>query len=156
MSLFESFSVRSEALGSLGADVLRLKSRAPRRWRTGSSGDVNGSLRRIAFVASQRRQERWEGRGGERPPGRRGVNGRACPPQADNNCSFSTEYSANGSFFRPHTRSVHGNLRGRASGSRLSAIGRERGIGSQSASVLEFLMVKLLRAYGECLGAKRR
>jgi hypothetical protein len=25
--------------------------------------------------------------------------------------SLTTEYSANGSFFRPHTRSVHGNWR---------------------------------------------
>ena len=63
-------------------------------------------------------------------------------------CSLTTEYPANGSFFRPHTRSVH------ETDARPEVWGHK--LQFQDERKFEFLMVKLLRAYGECLGARRR
>jgi hypothetical protein len=57
--------------------------------------------------------------------------------------SLTTEYPANGSFFRPRTRSAHETFRGVIS----QEVTRRK---------FEFLMVKLLRVYGECLGTKSR
>ena len=60
--------------------------------------------------------------------------------------SLTTEYSANGSF-SDHTHAVCIELtRARASGDPEAVV---------SVS-FEFLMVKLLRVYGECLGSKSR
>ena len=84
--------------------------------------------------------------------------------------SFTTEYPANGSFFRPqsaapakaggvNTHAVCKGLSHAAIRSSRFAVRhvrtrepakREPAIGVS----LEFLMVKLLRAYGECLGAR--
>jgi hypothetical protein len=62
--------------------------------------------------------------------------------------SLTTEYPANGSSFL-NTRSVkkRGHLRGFVSGFRAGGI---------RADDTKTLVVKLLRAYGECLGARSR
>ena len=69
--------------------------------------------------------------------------------------SLTTEYPANGSFFRPQ-KSV-GARKGVGGGSVQGAIAC-RGPGNRAAVSVssEFIMVKLLRAYGECLGARSR
>jgi hypothetical protein len=71
----------------------------------------------------------------------RTLEGGAQPPSR----SLTTEYSANGSFFRPQTHAVfHGTVADQLTCKQLVSVS------------FEFLMVKLLRVYGECLGARSR
>jgi hypothetical protein len=61
-------------------------------------------------------------------------------------CSLTTEYPANGSF-SDHTHAVC---------MKHHVDGREATSRSPVNVKFEFLMVKLLRVYGECLGTKSR
>ena len=73
--------------------------------------------------------------------------------------SLTTEYPANGSF-SDHTHAVCMKLTHAAHSSQLSALSavlKAEGLRAESFKrQFEFLMVKLLRAYGECLGARSR
>jgi hypothetical protein len=75
---------------------------------------------------------------------------------------LTTEYFAT-VVFRPHTRSVHySELALEGLGPRASDVGPDTARSpklearSRRATVSGVLMVKLLRAYGECLGARSR
>jgi hypothetical protein len=65
---------------------------------------------------------------------------------------FTTEYPANGSFFRPQNPSALAKASAVAVCKELSRVGSSDPVSVSS----EFIMVKLLRAYGECLGARSR
>ena len=69
--------------------------------------------------------------------------------------SLTTEYPANGSFFRPHILLLE-HASAKAEHAVCMKLMRWVLLRKHAKHQLEFLMVKLLRVYGECLGIKSR
>src|SRR4029077_17417654 len=119
-------------------------------WRSDTTVSASGSELRGSGMGRRGPMSDRAGVSGRSPEWSRG-SGRSpeCSRGSGRNpeCSLTIEYPANGSF-SDHTHAVCMKLT-QATLSNLKLL-RTVGVGS------EFLMVKLLRVYGECLGARSR